>query len=72
MTTQQLIKDYARLLRVADQWKAHANLARDRIAERILKEGNFNNGSRATRYKVREAKVRSHVRRGYAALRITV
>lgn len=67
MTTKQLIKNYARLLRKADQWKFQANLTRDIIAERIL-----SNGSRATRYKVKESKVRSHFRRGYSAVRITV
>lgn len=72
MTTKELIHTYARFLRQADRWKTQADSVRDKIAERILREGNFANGSRATRYKVRGTRVRPHVRRGYSALRITV
>jgi hypothetical protein len=72
MTTKELITTYARFLRNADRWRTQADSVRDRIAKRILREGNFHNGSRATRYKVRETRVRSHNRRGFSAMRITV
>lgn len=72
MTTKELIHKYSRYLRMADHWRMMADSVRDAIAKRILREGNFNNGSRATRYKVRETRVRSHNRRGFSALRITV
>jgi uncharacterized protein YheU (UPF0270 family) len=72
MTTKELIHTYARFLRNAERWQTQADTLRDRIAERILREGNFHNGSRATSYRVKEARVRSHVRRAHKALRITV
>lgn len=72
MTTKELIQTYTRFLRQADRWKTQADSVRDRIAERILREGNFHNGSRATHYKVKATRVRSHNRRGYSAVRITV
>lgn len=72
MTTKELITTYARFLRNAERWQTQADSVRDTIARRLLREGNFNNGSRATRYKVRATRVRAHDRRGFSALRITV
>lgn len=72
MTTKELIHTYARFLRNSERWKTQADSVRDAIAKRILREGNFSNGSRATRYSVRGTRVRPHVRRGYSALRITL
>jgi len=72
MTTKELIHVYAAHLRRAENWRTKADGARDQIAERIQREGNFRNGSRATRYKVKESRVRSHNRRSFTALRITV
>lgn len=71
MTTRHLIENYAHCLRQAERWQTQADSLRDQIAKRILAEGNFANGSRATRYKVKETRVRSHHRSGFSALRIT-
>jgi len=71
MTATDLIRNYARFLRHAENWQTQATALRDKIAKRIEREGNFNNGSRATRYSVRETTVRRHQRRGYNAVRIT-
>jgi len=67
MTTKEMIHTYARFLRQAERWQTQADSVRDRIAQRILREGNFHNGSRATAYKVRATRVRPHERRAYAA-----
>lgn len=72
MTTKEMIHTYARFLRQAERWQTQANAVRDKIAERIQREGNFRNGSRATRYQVKDTRVRAHNRGGYAAMRITV
>lgn len=72
MTTEHFIRTYAGHLRKAQEWQAEADRLRDLIAKRLMKEGNFDNGSRATRYTVREARVRGHYRRGFSAVRITV
>lgn len=70
-TTDDIIRTYASFLRNAENWQTQADHLRDQIAKRLLREGNFNNGSRATRYSVRETTVRRHQRRGYNAVRIT-
>lgn len=72
MTTKELIHTYSKLLGNVQYWKDRADIARDLIAKRIMREGNFCNGSRATRYRVKETRVRSHNRRAFSALRITV
>lgn len=47
--TKELISEYERFLRNAENWQVQADALRDKIAKRVLREGNFLNGSRATR-----------------------
>lgn len=73
MTTQELIKQYSRMLTNAINWQTQADALRDKIAKRILKDESFYyNGVRATKYSVKACRVKAHNRRAHAALRITI
>lgn len=70
--TKRIIRQYARHLAMRDAWQESANELRDQLAKLIEREGNWANGSRATAYRVKKHRVKTHWRSGYSAMRVTV
>lgn len=67
--TQALIDQYARILTKQDALLKEGHVLREKIAKRLIREGNFTN---AARVQVSSCTVREHDRKGYSYLRIRI